>query len=147
MIYLREIELKNTKELQNNLYPNKTLPEIENMISDWKAKNINGRYFEMLGVFNGEELVGILSIAEQTESSVSFGLEIFEKSRNLGFGTKALERAFEIAKKRGYKLTVNQVRTDNLASIELCKKCGLETNFYEYINKKGNPVYIYVKQL
>ncbi len=147
MIDLKEIELQNINELQEYLYKNKTVEELENLISFWKNKTFNGKYFEMLGAFNEKNFVGIISITEQTKSSVSFGVEIFEKYRKLGYGASALKIGFEKAKQKGYKLTVNQVRTDNLASMALCEKCGLETNFYEYINKKGNKVYLYIKQI
>ncbi len=147
MITLKEIDLQRASDLQKNLYADKTIAQIENMISLWKEKTVNGKYFEMLGIFCQTEFVGILSLAEQTKSTVSLGIEIFEKFRKLGYGYKALQLGLEKAKQVGYAITVNQVRTDNLASMALCKKCELETNFYPYINKKGNPVYIYLKQL
>ncbi len=147
MITLNEVELKDLEDLQKNLYQNKSLSELENMLFIWKTKTFNGKYFEMLGVFNKNALVGIFSLAEQTKSSVSLGIEIFEQFRGLGYGYEALMSGLEKAKQKGYKLTVNQVRTDNTASMALCKKCGLESEFYEYLNKKGNKVYIYIKQL
>ncbi len=147
MIILKEIELNHLEDLQKNLYKNKTLLELENMLSIWKTKAFKGKYFEMLGVFSENALVGIFSLAEHTKSSVSLGIELFEQFRNLGYGYQALTGGLEIAKDRGYKLTVNQVRTDNTASMALCKKCELESDFYEYLNKKGNKVYIYLKPL
>ncbi len=147
MIVLQEIELENIKALQDNLYKNKTLDELKDIISIWRTKRFNGKYFEMLGVFREGVLMGIISLAERTKSSVSLGIEIFEKFRRLGYGCSALTLGFERARQRGYSLTVNQVRTDNKASMALCEKCRLETDFYEYLNKKGNKVYLYVKQL
>ncbi len=147
MIKLKEIELQNSQALKDNYYKNKTVEQIENIVLQWKNKTLDGKYFEMLGVFNEKELVGVVSIYEQTKNSVSLGIEIFEQFRKIGYGYLALNCALKRAKKKGYKLTVNQVRTDNKASIQLCKKCQLETNFYEYINKKGNAIYLYVKKL
>ncbi len=147
MILLKEIKITEAVELQKSLYKEKNIDEIQNIILVWENKVVNGKYFEMLGIFNDEELVGIFSLAEQTKNSVSLGIEIFNKFRKLGYGYKALMKGIEKAKEKGYKLTVNQVRIDNIASMALCKKCELETNFYEYINKKGNAVYLYVKCL
>ena len=120
---------------------------MQEILSAWKQKTLNGKYFEMLGVFNAEDLVGMASLAERTEHSVSFGIEIFEAFRKSGYGYEALIGVMQIAKQRGYQLTVNQVRTDNFASMALCEKCALETDFYQYLNKKGNSVYLYVKAL
>ncbi len=147
MIILKEIALQNAKDLQKNIYNDKSINEIKNIILSWKTKTINDKYFEMFGVFEDEKFLGIVSLAEQTKSSVSIGIEIFEEFRNLGYGCAALNKALEKAKLKGYNLTINQVRIDNFASMALCEKCGLETNLYEYVNKKGNKVYLYIKQL
>ncbi len=147
MLILKDIEVANINELQINLYKNKSATELEKYIEVWKTKTVNGKYFEMLGIFNEKTLVGIFSLAEHTNSSVSLGIEIFENYRKLGYGYNALRLGLEKAREKGFKMTVNQVRTDNQASLALCKKCGLETDFYEYANKKGNKVYLLVKSL
>lgn len=147
MTTLKELDTLYIETLKSNFYKEKTFFEIETIINEWKKKIYDNKYFEMLGVFNDETLVGILSIAEQSKSSASIGLEIFERYRKLGYGYDALKIGLEKAKQKGYQITINQVRTDNLASIYLCQKCELETNFYEYVNKKGNEVYIFFKRL
>lgn len=147
MINFKEIDISNIETLQKNIFKEKSVLELKQVISIWNNKVYNGKYFEMLGVFNNDILVGIISLKEQSKSSVSFGLEIFEKYRKLGYGYESLMFGFEKAKQKGYKITINQVRIDNSASITLCKKCNLESDFYEYINKKGNQVYIFYKQI
>ena len=40
----------------------------------------------------------------------------------------------EYAAKKGYKIILDQVRKDNLASIRLHKKLGFESDGYVYLN-------------
>ena len=54
--------------------------------------------------------------------------------------------AYDYAKGLGYKIASAQIRTDNVASIRLHEKLGFQRDC-EMINRKGNSVYIYLKQL
>jgi len=47
----------------------------------------------------------------------------------------------------GYKIAAAQVRVDNIASIALNKKLEFECENSEYINKKGNKVYYFIKTI
>ena len=55
--------------------------------------------------------------------------------------------AMDIAKSKGYKVVMQQIRADNVASIALHNSQGFETDGYVYTNKKGNEVLIYIKVL
>ena len=117
------------------------------MISDSDSKSFDGRFFEMYVVMSGEEIVGLISLFEHSASIVSIGPEIFTESRKLGYATKAMQIAIDIARSIGYKIVFQQVRVNNIASIKLHKKLGFETDNIIYKNRKNNEIFIYLKSI
>ena len=79
--------------------------------------------------------------------SITDGPEIFESYRRHGFATEAMMLAIKKAKSKGYKLVLQQIRVDNVASIALHRKLGFETDGYAYKNKNGNDVQFFIKPL
>ena len=55
--------------------------------------------------------------------------------------------ALEIVKSKGYKIVLQQVRSDNIPSIALHLSLDFETDKYGYVNKKGNEVFLFLKAL
>ena len=74
-------------------------------------------------------------------------IKIFGKYRRKGYGYDAMNRALEFAKEKGYRIASAQIRTDNKASISLHNKVGFETDYYEYVNGRGNKIYLFLKVL
>ncbi|MBQ8186399.1 MAG: hypothetical protein IJ037_05950 [Clostridia bacterium] len=54
---------------------------IEAMIREWETHSFGGRYFEMLAASADGEIVGMISLYEQSEGVVSIGPEIFTAFR------------------------------------------------------------------
>lgn len=142
MIILRNLIEDDAVELQKKKYANKEISEIQEKIQDMNSKVYNTKYFEMFAIVNQSEIVGMISIYEHSKSVVSFGIEVFEDYRRKGYANEALSHALELARKKGYKIASVQIHVDNVASIALHQKAGFETDFYEYVNRKGSKVYI-----
>lgn len=147
MVTLRNFDKNDIYILQNLKYGDISHNKIEKMINDWNTKENDGKYFEMFAVVSNYAIVGSVSLYHHSESVVSCGAEIFKDFRRKNFAYFAVSEMFKIAKEKGYIMATGQVRTDNTASLALCRKLGFESDYYEYINKKGNKVYIFMKSL
>ena len=147
MIELRPFFHEDAPVLKELIYPDLTIPEIEQLISSWNTKEYHGRYFEMLGVVHDNRIIGTISLFEHSPHSLSCGPEILPQYRKQGFGRKAMLNAMEIAKGKGYQIAVSQISVDNKASIALHQSLGFESSGYIYKNQKGNDVLIYFKSL
>lgn len=147
MIELRSFFRKDAPILKELLYPELTIPEIEQLISSWTAKEYHGRYFEMFGVIHDNRIIGTVSLFERSPHSLSCGPEILTQYRKQGFGRQAMLNAMEIAKSKGYQIAVSQISVDNAASIALHQSLGFESSGYVFKNQKGSDVFIYFKPL
>lgn len=147
MITLRNFNKNDIYFLQDLKYGDMSHNEIEKMIEDWNTKEYDGKYFEMFAVVSDDTIVGSVSLYHHSKSVVICGAEIFKDFRHNNYAYNAVMELFKIAKEKGYKIATGQVRTDNIASLALCRKLGFESDNYEYINKKANPVYIFMKSL
>jgi len=101
----------------------------------------------MFGILNGKILVGTFSFYQRDcdfpEDAVYLGIEIDAKNRCKGFATCAVLMSFDIAREKGYKKVFSRAAVNNIASVNLHKKCGF-TIIEKTINTKGNEVYDYV---
>ncbi len=145
------IELRNfTKEdcvfLQKHFYPQLSPDEVVGMIDAWNTCLYEGSYYEMFAVLSRGEIVGSVSLFAHGDGAVSAGPEILAAHRKQGCGLQAVESALGIARQKGYARAVAQVRVTNAASIALHKKLGF-TIMEKGINKKGNEVYLFEKQI
>lgn len=147
MIVLRNFAGSDIPTLQKHRYQDLKAREIQEMIDQWNQKEHEGKYFEMFAVTDGQTLVGSISLYQHTKSVVSLGSEIFMEYRRRGYASAAIRQAFQIAKNKGYRIVLDQVRTNNTASIALHEKLGFEADGYEYKNQKGSSVYLFLKLL
>ena len=147
MITLRNFTDNDAIELQQKCCVNMSLDEIKARLAKWQEKKFEGKYFEMFAIVNDTEMVGMISLYQHSPNVISCGPEIFECYRKRGFAENAMMLAMKTAKSKGYKLVLQQIRVDNIASIALHKKLGFETDGYVYKNKKGNDVQIFIKLL
>lgn len=147
MIVLRDFISSDIPALQKHCYPDLTGQEIQKMMEQWNQEEYAGKYFKLFAVTDGQTLAGSISLYQHTKSIVSFGPEIFTEYRRRGYASAAIREAFPIAKDKGYRIVLDQVRSDNTASIALHQKLGFETDACEYKNKKGNRVYLFLKLL
>ena len=144
MIILRNFTEADASVLQQNQYRHKTIFEVQEMIREMNRKCYNDKYFEMFAIVYQDRIVGMISLYEHSKWVVSCGPQIFEGECRKGYGYEALLRALLLAKEKGYKIAVAQIRIDNDASIALHKKAKFEID-HEYVNAKGNKVYFMVR--
>ena len=134
-------------DLQKNGCGDMDYQALRDLTAEWNQKTHKDRYFEAFAVHADEELVGIVSLYQITGFAVSVGIEIFTVHLRKGHAARAVDEALKIAQEKGYTLAMNQVRTDNVASIALHKKLGFETDGYEYQNRRGQSVCLWLKSL
>ena len=147
MISLRHFEESDAEVLQTYNLSGKSNDDIISMVHDWNTLSYKGRYFEMFAIQKDATIVGSISIYERSKSIASLGIEIFAPYRRTGHAYEAMRLLIEFATQKGYKIILQQVRTDNLASICLHEKLGFETDGHVYENKKGHKVLIYLMPL
>lgn len=147
MISLRNFMDSDAIEFQQKRNVNMSVNEIKALFAKWKEKEFEGKYFEMFAVIKDNELVGMISLYKHSENVISCGPETFSCYQKQGIAEEAVRLAMDIAKRKGYKLVLQQIRLDNTASISLHNKLGFETDGYTYKNKKGHDIQIFVKIL
>ena len=139
MVSIRLFADNDVDTLQTNLYPDMSAEEIRDMVREWNSGSYQGKRFEMF--------VGTVSLYALSKSVASIGAEVFEPYRRSGYAYEANLLLLDHAKELGYRVILNQVRTDNAASIRLNEKLGFETDRYVYRNKKEHPVFLFIKAL
>lgn len=147
MVTIRNFTYDDMEVLRTHGYQNMAYDEIRQMISQWNQKEYQGKYFEMFAIVVGVDVVGTISLFQHSESVISCGPEVFEDYRKQGFGKEAMMLAIQIAKQKGYKIVLQQIRKNNEASIALHRSIGFESDEYTYINNKGREVFVYLKAL
>ena len=147
MVSLRSFVYDDFPVLQEHGYAHNSCDELRTLIDTWNNKVYNNSYFEMFAIVNGVEVVGYASLYQRAKSIISCGLEIYPEYQRKGYASSAYSQLLILAKEKVYKIAVAQVQVDNIASITLNRKLGFEAEDYEYVNKKGNKVYYFIKSL
>lgn len=147
MVTIRHFTDSDIDVIRTGLYPDMTENDIQNMLRDWNGGSCQGKAFEIFAVLCEETVVGTVSLYEHSKSLASAGAEIFAPYRRSGFAYEAMRLLLEHAGKRGYRVILDQVRTDNAASIRLHEKLAFESDRYTYRNRKDQPVYLFIKAL
>lgn len=147
MITLRNFAYSDIQQLQKSEYANMSQEDLQALIETWNKKEYKENYFEMYAIEENGVIVGQASLYGRSEHIVSCGLELYSEYQGKGYGTAAYRELLSFAKSKGFVIAVAQVRADNAASIALNKKMGFEAEDYTYIDKKGNPIYYFIKTL
>lgn len=147
MVTLRNFSESDAKIVQKMRFKNMSLEDIIELFRKWNELEYESRYYEMFAVLYKQNIVGQISLYQHSQTVISCGPEIYDNYRKQGYAVEAMTVAMDIAKEKGYRIVMQQVRTDNVASIALHQRLGFETDGYVYQNKKGNEVVIYIKAL
>ena len=147
MLHLRNFDFSDNELVSSKF--NTPIKEANLMIEKWNSGLFNEKYFEMFAIHNIDidTVVGTISLYEHSKSIISIGPEIFQEYRQRGFAKAAMTEAMKIAEQKKYKIVLQQIRTENKASIRLHESLGFERDTGVYKNRKGNDVYIYLKIL
>lgn len=144
MIGLRPFTDGDAAVIREKQMPSASMDEVRGMIEAWKSKTFRGKYFEMLALTADRAVVGSVSLYGHTEKIASVGMEVFPDERGKGYAAEGMRLILEKARERGYRVILDQVRSDNAASIALHEKLGFETDGYRYKNAKDREVLIYL---
>ena len=147
MITLRNFANSDIQQLQKSEYRDMSQEDLQALIETWNKKEYEENYFEMYAIEENGVILGQASLYARSEHIVSCGLELYSAYCGKGYGTAAYKELLSFARQKGFAIAVAQVRADNAASIALNKKMGFEAEDYTYINKKGNPIYYFIKTL
>lgn len=147
MVTLRNFKNEDANILKEYKYSNMSIKEIQDMIEKWSKLEFNGKYFEMFAVENNGKIIGTISLYQHSENVISIGPEIFQIFQRQGFGTEAMNLALNLAKRKKFKIALQQIQSNNIFSINLHKRLAFETDNYFLKNKKGKEVLIFIKPL
>ena len=145
-VKLRKLTEEDAEYLKLYEFKNSDTAEIINLIALWNKNEYQGRYFEMFGSEYDGKLAGFFSIVETEDGKISIGPTVFKPYRKKGIASASKYMILKIAKEKGYKKAVAQIRTENTASIKLHEKMGY-INQGKIINKHQNEVFIFEKDI
>ena len=146
MIELYPVSEKNVTDFADTSYAEMTAEERLSMIRESMQKEHEGAYFEILAVYNKDQIVGFMNLFAHSEHVISICPEIKRSFRGRCFGFLGEREALRYAKSRGYTVATASVRKDNPASIALHKKLGFEER-EERLSRNGKPIYVFIKHL
>ena len=144
MISLRPFTAHDAAGIRQNQYPEIPISDIQRMIAEWETRSYQGKRFEMYAITVDDVVVGSVSLYERTKSVASIGVEVYPSDRRNGYASEVMKLIINRVRTLGYRVILNQVRTDNEASIVLHKRLGFETDGTVYRNAKGNDVFLYL---
>ena len=116
------------------------------LISRSIEKSYENKYFEFFLLQNDSDIVGLMNFKAHSDTVISVAPEIKEEFRGKGFATAGLKLAYNLAKEKGFKIAIADIREDNLPSIKLHEKLGFEY-MRTYKNLKGTTLRLYLKLL
>ena len=127
------------------------------MLPDFTSREEAGKLFERLmalshkqeryvaGICLSGKCIGILNETEIAGDSIELGYAILSQHHSKGYCTEALEGAIQWLLERGFQEVVTGAFEENLASIRVMEKCGMErldkTDEIEYRGKVHRCVY------
>ena len=147
MISIRPFHEYDVEVLHQLYAPEMSEDEILDMIHEWETGIYKGKLFEMFAILNGQNIIGLISLYEHSNSVAGIGPHIFEDKRRRGYAKVAMRLIEAYAKEKGFRIIQQQVSTANLPSIALHDSLGYETDGYIYKNRKEQDVILYLKAL
>ena len=145
MVILRHFTKDDSDTIQKQMYPSLSREEIDQVFKEWSEFSYRGKYFEMFAIEADGRIVGNISLFEHREHITSIGIEIFPDERRKGFAAEAMALLCKKASGLGYEIIVDEIRTDNAASLKLHEKLGFENSNHIYRNSKGHEAIRYFK--
>ena len=127
-------------------YQNTTAEALAPMLAAARARRHEGRYYEPLAVWCEGNLVGVVSLFEQSDGTVCDGVDVFPPYRRRGYAFHALTLLTDVARAREFHVQTAQIRTDNEASMALHRKLGFVPGNI-WINRNGREVRTWRKEL
>ena len=146
MIVLRPFRPEDWAVISQYQYPGISQDDAIHLIAEFNAPTYQGKFQKFYAVEWDSQIVGYVSIIEQSRGSVSVGAEIYQPFRRQGYAYNAITQLFVLSKSLGYHTATGQVRQDNTASLALCRKLEFSV-VNESISRRGKPVYNLIKSI
>ena len=115
MIRLAPISEENIRDFAGTSYQSMSTDEKLRMIRESMSREHEGAYFELLAVWDGDQIVGFMSLYAHSAHIISISPEIKENRRMKGYAYLGEIQALQYAKDAGYTIAVAGVRKENLA--------------------------------
>ena len=147
MVTIRKFTHEDAEAIRQAIYPDMTSAEISEMIDQWNACVYRDRAFESFAIVSDERIVGYASLYEHSRSVASAGVELIAEERRKGAASEALSLLLRYASEKRYRIILDQVRTDNTASIRLHEKLRFESDGYVYRTQRGQDIVLYLKAI
>ncbi len=134
---LREAKPQDALQIQKNIFPNKSVQEIENRI-----KNLSSHRRRIVAEINNE-IIGYAVLAFRTvphaHTALLHSLFVKDDFRNKGIGSRIIEYAEKLALQSKIEILLLEVGEENKNAIALYKKMGFEEyGLLKRGYKKGN---------
>lgn len=122
---------------QSRLNMCKSESELEVLVSIWNENIFQGKYFEVFLIMSDDKHIGLLSLYEIVNGTVSIGVTIDKLHWNKGYGTGAVKNALQMCKDLGYSKVESSTLVTNIGSIRMHEKNGFQFVKQDR-NVKGN---------
>ncbi len=99
----------------------------------------------MFAIVFDERVIGYVSLYEHSKNVASAGAEVILEERRKGTASEAVSLLMRYASDKHYRIILDQVRKDNMASIRLHEKLRFESDGYVYRNQRDQEVVLYLK--
>ncbi len=134
-VKLEKFKKEDSKFIIDNFptyFMDNSIENIERIINDWNHS---------LGfcIIYENQRVGIVSLTEKQDKSLSYGTSILKEYQGKGIATEAFKLVLKEAQKQGYTKIISSCIKSNIASRNLHKKVGFDL-IKEEINSAGNEM-------
>lgn len=104
----------------------------------------------MLGIYRNNRVIGFINDVDMDKSKVELGYVIHPDFQGQGYATEALKEIISYLFQSGYEEIAAGAFVDNIASITVMKKCGMQklekTEEIEYHNKIHHCIYYTIRK-
>ena len=140
------IELMTNSEISKTfmVYELKSREDEIKMFEKFKMMSNSEEYF-VYGISLQGKMIGFINVVEIKGSEVEVGYVVHPNYKNNGFATEALGAAIQELLDSGYTAVKTGAFEDNIASIRVMQKCGMqrieEEDFIEYRGRVHRCIY------
>lgn len=146
MISLRSFRPCDWQAISQYQHPGISREEAVQLIADFNEPTYQGTFHKLSAIADDAQIVGYVSLIEQSTGVASIGAEVYAPFRRRGYAYAAISQLLMFAQLHNYHTVTAQVRKDNAPSLALCKKLGFAISG-EGISRRGNPVWNLTKSI
>lgn len=118
--------LTNEKIKKNFMIPDfQTEEEVINMFKKLQKLSQSEENYEY-GIYMGNELIGFVNDVETLDGVIELGYVIHPKHQNKGYASEMLKAVIDELFQEGFHQIVAGAFENNIASINVMKKCGMK---------------------